>query len=384
MNQLINFFAVFVIGLGVGWYMGQTYPLNQTSYDRRTSASAGQEKHSSSSDSTQWDSSQFRYQLDDTQVAKTLAILEDPNLSANARSQAERQLKSHMQQLLDSQRWSELRTWAPALAEYFYDDPVILLTLAELDWHEGKFNDALIHYFAAHDAQPDWRDQQKILATISRQLQRRLASDQPSIQAINSPNTGLSLLTTALEKQPQYPPFALMMAENLAASGDWNNALYQLELLPYSDQFQGAIDAKIAQLSASLAQLELQEQGIPLTRRGDQYLVNVRFSDSLTLPLLIDTGASITALAPQTLAQIPGLRDTGKRTRVSTANGAVVSPVYQVDSMAIGDWALDNVELLQVPLDSSSSFAGLLGMNFLRQFVFSIDQNQSQLWLQPR
>ena len=98
--------------------------------------------------------------------------------------------------------------------------------------------------------------------------------------------------------------------------------------------------------------------------------------------MLIDTGASLTIFTPAVLEQ-RGIRyqDTGRTGVFNTANGPVEAPVYTLDSLTVGDWQVNNIEIGVLDLGGSSGVDGLLGMNFLNHFQFFIDQNEDLLRL---
>jgi predicted aspartyl protease len=73
--------------------------------------------------------------------------------------------------------------------------------------------------------------------------------------------------------------------------------------------------------------------------------------------------------------------DTGRTGVFSTANGLVQAPVYKLDSLSVGDWHVNHLEIGVLDLDSRSDVDGLLGMNFLNHFQFFIDQNKAVLRL---
>jgi clan AA aspartic protease (TIGR02281 family) len=120
--------------------------------------------------------------------------------------------------------------------------------------------------------------------------------------------------------------------------------------------------------------------GIPLVRNGSHFLVDARLG-SQPARLLIDTGASLTMLTPDTLQRSgTGARATGKTGLFNTANGRVSAPIYRLDALSIGDWQVSDLDVGVLDL-GDSGVDGLLGMNFLRHFQFFIDQNEALLRL---
>jgi clan AA aspartic protease (TIGR02281 family) len=120
--------------------------------------------------------------------------------------------------------------------------------------------------------------------------------------------------------------------------------------------------------------------GIPLVRSGNHFLVDARLG-SQQARLLIDTGASLTMLTPDTLNRDgPGAHATGRTGLFNTANGRVTVPIYRLDTLSVGDWQVSDLDVGVLEL-GEPGIDGLLGMDFLRHFQFFIDQNEAQLRL---
>ena len=64
-----------------------------------------------------------------------------------------------------------------------------------------------------------------------------------------------------------------------------------------------------------------------------------------------------------------------------TAYRDVEAPVYKLDSLAVGDWQVNQLEIGVLDLGSQLGVDGLPGMNFLNHFQFFIDQNEALLRL---
>jgi clan AA aspartic protease (TIGR02281 family) len=122
--------------------------------------------------------------------------------------------------------------------------------------------------------------------------------------------------------------------------------------------------------------------GIPLVRSGQHFLVAAAPGNDGSLRLLIDTGASMTMVTPGAL-QRQGVRyrDTGKSRVFNTANGPVRAPIYILETLSVGDWSVQQLEIGVLELGGQTGVDGLLGMNFLKHFRFFIDQNDSMLRL---
>jgi clan AA aspartic protease (TIGR02281 family) len=101
--------------------------------------------------------------------------------------------------------------------------------------------------------------------------------------------------------------------------------------------------------------------------------------------LLIDTGASITAVSNtyfQDLSNRFKINFIG-RFNVNTAAGKVLAPMYQFAELKLNHAIVYDISIIVLPMRNMDNVNGLLGMNFLREFDFKIDQRQAMLFLKP-
>jgi clan AA aspartic protease (TIGR02281 family) len=111
-------------------------------------------------------------------------------------------------------------------------------------------------------------------------------------------------------------------------------------------------------------------QEVKIERRGDTYRVPVRINDTITLPFLLDTGASdmvIPADVALTLVRAGALRndDFIGKSRYQLANGSEeVSDVVVIREVQVGEHVVRNVTATISPLEGQP----LLGQSFLSKF----------------
>ncbi|MBQ4812771.1 retroviral-like aspartic protease family protein [Pseudoalteromonas luteoviolacea] len=158
-----------------------------------------------------------------------------------------------------------------------------------------------------------------------------------------------------------------------------NNLEAELLLTQLSKQQQQ--HQLIAPLLAELNSKHQQVETIPLVRHGEHYILQARIAGQ-QIDLMIDTGASITALTSTQFDLLAYDVNFLTARRVSTANGVVEIPFYQSTGIQIGSKQQTPFEF--GVMTSSTQGPGLLGMNFLRHFKFEIDQQNAQLILKPR
>ena len=129
---------------------------------------------------------------------------------------------------------------------------------------------------------------------------------------------------------------------------------------------------------------EVVAQGTPLRQLGDHYIVKGQLNQS-AVELMIDTGASTTVLTEITFNRLSAAQSSFiGQYRVNTAGGQVIAPVYRMQQLEIGGYQVNELAVVVLPMDDFNQADGLLGMNFLREFDFRIDQDNAQLFLHQR
>lgn len=125
----------------------------------------------------------------------------------------------------------------------------------------------------------------------------------------------------------------------------------------------------------------------PVVISGNQVFVPVSLAyngNSTEAMLLLDTGASITLITPQVaerlqIGQVEGARVKGVGGRVLRAGKA------QLSRVKAGPASRDDMPVVIVGERGGSSFGdGLLGMDFLRGFKYSVDFSRSLIVWEPQ
>lgn len=112
--------------------------------------------------------------------------------------------------------------------------------------------------------------------------------------------------------------------------------------------------------------------------RGNKVLVPVTISfrhETVQARLLLDTGASITAITPALAARL-GIRPEHTRQSVGrVADGSFITAQNTiVDYLMVGPKVKHNAEVAVLPMNGPAmGFDGLLGMNFLGDFRYHIN-----------
>jgi len=112
----------------------------------------------------------------------------------------------------------------------------------------------------------------------------------------------------------------------------------------------------------------------------------VKLDNELERFLLFDTASQHIALRQETIDQLE-LIPTVKFTRPLSADSATagqIRPIYLVHTLEAFGAIAHNVEVTSVILPSNCGFDGLLGVAFLKHFVFTIDYGEGLIEINPR
>ncbi|MGI9276151.1 MAG: aspartyl protease family protein [Endozoicomonas sp.] len=188
--------------------------------------------------------------------------------------------------------------------------------------------------------------------------------------------------------EPDYGFYRFALAESYLALDDLMSAIRELEILQIDPEFgRKAANMLAALLPPAPEEIEEQPVGlVPLIGTGRHYMVDVTAGRRSSARLLIDTGASLTTLPPETLSELRRQKQAVRVGHVDlkTANGLLFSPLYRLKELHIGNFILKNLEVAELDLMGTGQADGLLGMNALGQFHFQINQDRNTLTLQPR
>ena len=126
---------------------------------------------------------------------------------------------------------------------------------------------------------------------------------------------------------------------------------------------------------------------IPYQTIGNSIIVPVTFQGRRTveLPMLFDTGATLTTLDASSMRQAGlSIAANAPILTTQTAAGPQRSPVTLIDAVSIGGHSVPFVTISRCEPCSDEQTRGLLGMNVSGRFLITIDTINQQLTLRPR
>jgi len=292
----------------------------------------------------------------------------------------------HTQDLVKAQDFAAAARLLQRFLLTAYRDTDARLLLAEAYYGQQDYLAAIEQLYEARGA----AYRPEMLARITRRI-RVVVNEQAGWYRKNADNRGLlTLFQNLTQLEPDYAAYFVELAMAQLALDDRDAAQRSLALVIYDPDVGEQAQLMLTKLQQTATvgydtdsvALATEVAGIPLTRSGQHFLVDASPGNDGSLRLLIDTGASMTMVASGTL-QRQGVRyrDTGQSRIFNTANGPVRAPIYILETLSIGDWTVEQLEIGVLELSGQAGIDGLLGMNFLKHFRFFIDQNESMLRL---
>ena len=191
--------------------------------------------------------------------------------------------------------------------------------------------------------------------------------------------TIIDFCSMLLAQESNYPPFILAMSEAYIHLDQASTAIIYLDNIRYNDDYQGQIDALYRLMLPTDGEAEV----IALTKVNEHFVVEALINTKQTTQLLIDTGASITVISNDYYQHLQQLTVTqrGRDLTINTAGGNQLAFLITIDNFAIGNFVIDDFEMVVMDLANLANADGLLGMNFLKEFKFELDQSNAQLLL---
>ncbi len=204
------------------------------------------------------------------------------------------------------------------------------------------------------------------------------------------------LYQQAYDLHPSYPRFQLELAYAHLRTGDEDSAkqlltalLYEPELGEIASQALERINNQEPQTPEKppvASNLQRDDIVVPLQRSGNSFFVNTSVNNRSTR-LLLDTGASITALSSNLISRL-NLKPTGQVIQLSTANGQRNANLYRTDKLRLGRLQLSGLIIAEIELGNGEYFDGLLGTDALNQvnsdYTYLIDNEENALIFRRR
>jgi clan AA aspartic protease (TIGR02281 family) len=321
------------------------------------------------------------------QSIDTVVPKENTQLKQNISTRVELLAQANL--WLEGKNFLRLGTFLQRYLKQYPQDMDFLLLEAKFKVETTLLSDAIAHYYdllrnpmtAAQQSEIVLQIEQLSTTTIE-QLRRNYSWDilamfvEPLLQL--EPNNRLYILSLAMAYAEL---FQEGLMENVLGSLDFDDPDAQrIRKIILAQQFTPPNDeVDEASTEDTIANLG---RPISLKQFGDQYVVEAKLSSN-PVNLLIDTGASVTAISKQYFDDLSNRYKVNYlgRFNIGTAGGSIMARMYQFRELTIHHVTVENLPVVILPIQSMENADGLLGMNFLREFDFKIDQRQSVMFI---
>jgi len=201
-------------------------------------------------------------------------------------------------------------------------------------------------------------------------------------RADRRPARAIELLEEGLARFREEPALLLALGYAYYEMGDRERAAIVLQKAASLDEQTAAT---LAPLLATLAPAREAPAGdfveIRFQRGSGAIKSAATFDDRVEAQVIVDTGASITAIGEGLADRLKIDRRKALRTvTVTTANGKLQAPVVMLGSLDLAGARVTQVEAVVLPLDAGGGEA-LVGLNFLEHFDLSLDAQRGVLRL---
>lgn len=285
------------------------------------------------------------------------------------------QWQANVRLWLEQQTGGRIDLFIPAFLAQFPYDTAFLTLQAQRLIQQGEILAALDIYYSLSSYSQTIKQQDSYLAllhTLANSHLERL-KQQLAWQAI------IDFSQHLLNYDADYAPFRLAVAQARLYLKNFDEAQFWLTGLLDDPFYQG----QAKKIAEQITRAKLQQSAIPLQRRGSHYLIAANINQTTPVQLMLDTGASLSVISKQVFDTINQEVQAQliKHVNVNTAGGQVYAPVYQAAHFAIDDFYLTDFQFLVMEMGDMQFSDGLLGMNFLQEFEFQLDQDRALLIL---
>ncbi len=316
-------------------------------------------------------------------------------LGANASNSEKQYSQDELENLLNEGRYGELTEQLSILLKQYPEDEHLLLIEAELQLRTRPLPDALVHLYDLLELSLTYDVQQSLVSQINTRY------EQAEREFVRSGNWDLlaQLCEPLFQRLPTHRSYILSLAKAYAMQEKLILMEDVLAALPLDDYEANRIRNKAyADYNEEVAANDNYQSTettplfndneatfIDLERRGNQYRIVVKMLNNRA-QMILDTGASTTAITQDMFARLGRFRRLTfiGNFDVQTASGSINAPMVQIPAFYLGPYQFEGVSALVLPKEALPNADGLLGMNILGQFDFSIRPEDSTLVLRER
>ncbi len=309
----------------------------------------------------------FKILLIQKQYKKALKLYENANNDdiENFKKELFGYIKTHLFNTIEIDKLLTL------YLEYDYGNSTILFYRAQRDYYQKNYFKAISDLYLIKESIYEENFKLKVIKTLTRYI----TNYQTHLRAKGSQEDYYKFLYYILDKEPQNTTFLYDLATYYFEASEYEKAKELFENLENDLTYSKSAKNFLNKIEKQLRLSNKYQQKIHLEKLQNHFYINVNINQT-ELRLLIDTGASYTLVDKKILHSTKE----GKTIELHTANGIKKATIISVESFNVAEISIEDFEITLSDFEAQG-FDGLLGMNFLGQFDFYIDQEAAILYL---
>ena len=195
-------------------------------------------------------------------------------------------------------------------------------------------------------------------------------------------NKLIPFLQNIIQEDPNEIKYIYILAKVNYDLKNYESSKELLEQIISDDVYANKANVILMEINKIMSQYQRFSYQIALEKKGSHFYLKALLNGQKEVRLLLDTGASMTLIDESIIKNIEHtiLKN---NIRLNTAGGLVTAKYIQLDSFAIEDTLINKMKIVSSSI-KKSGFDGLLGMNYLKEFDFYIDQENSILYLDDK
>ena len=274
--------------------------------------------------------------------------------------------------MLTGNRFEEAALLAQRAETRYPEDSAILVLFAEARYAQRSWRDGVQALTRARQT-----DTSERVEALLEEGYLRLAGEAAQQGDARGQEANLVL---GVRELPSSASLHLELAKLYFKLGAYDDAAALLQKVKeLSSSLRETADSLLARIDDALKRRDAVIIPIPQGSRSIRTEATVDGANALTF--IVDTGATYTTI-PSSLAEALGY-DTSRATRVDirTVAGPISAPLVTIQSLSVGGYTVRNLEVLVLPSGIGPE-GGLLGLNFLKHFKYSVDASRSEFRLE--
>lgn len=199
-----------------------------------------------------------------------------------------------------------------------------------------------------------------------------------NLESENLINEAIPFVEQILWHMPNEKKYILKLAELHYLSGNYEFSKNILDTLDYDEKYSKSVNI----LKSKIRKKSIQSKDISLRKYNSHFVVDGDLNN-IKASLLIDTGASTSVIKKSFFDQNKLNLDAKfiRKSFINTAGGQIEAPVYLIPMLSINNYSIQDIEFIVIDFMVNEKIDGLLGMNYLQEFRFEIDQDNEKLKL---